>query len=323
MPASFPGHRSLLSCLITCLLLAGCAEKTEQEQLAELRDGFTYKRYRQVSEKGLPAAYAAWSVSSEWAETGLVPPFTPETECLAHALLGYSALTANRGTLAIAEADIVTALPACHDLAQASAALRSVAFQRLEWPQLAREESELATYGGAKSDSTNVQQALTQALVIHVVLGYAALADKNPARAQIHIDAIALVLEQPWMGELGRAGLAIQQGDVRQGLVALKGLSNNPKVPADVRGYLQEIIGQIESQTGDVDSSLWTTRVFAMIIWRELRAHGPESLQRLVGFVDQQNGKLGQITEEGKGMLKQWWDATRARLPAGGGSADD
>jgi len=314
MPIPHPARRQLLGCLVVGLLLVGCAEKTEQQQLADLRDGFTYKHYRQISEKGLPAAYAAWAVSSEWADAGTVPPLTPESECLAHALLGYSALTANRGTLAIAEADIVTALPACHDLLQASAALRSVAFQRLEWPQLARQESELATYGGAKQDSANAQQALTQALVIHVVLGYAALSDKNPARAQIHIDAIALTLEQPWLAELGRAGLAVQQGDVRQGLVALKELSNNPQVPPDVRAYLQQIIGQIEADTGNVDSSLWTTRVFAMIIWRELNAHGPEGLRRLMGFVDQQNGKLEQMTEQGKGALKQWWDAARARL---------
>ena len=209
MPAPRPGCRHLLSFLVVGLVLAGCAEKTEHEQLAGLRDGFTYRQYRQLSENGLPAAYAAWTVGSEWADPGTVPPpFSPEAECLAHALLGYSALTADRGTLAIAEADIITALPACNDLARVSAALRAVAFQRLEWPQLAREESDLATFGGARIGSPDAQRDSTQALVIHVVLGYAALSDRNPARAQIHIDAIALMLEQPWMSELAGAGLA-------------------------------------------------------------------------------------------------------------------
>lgn len=323
MLAPRPGYRRLLGCLFAGLLLAGCAEKTEQEQLAELRNGLTYKQYRQLSERGMPAAYTVWAVSSKWADTGLIPPFSPDTECLAHVLVGYSALTADRGTLAIAEADIVSALPACAYLAQASAALRSVAFQRLGWSQLAREENELATYGGAKSDSPDVQQAVVQALVIHVVLGYAALADSNPDRAQIHIDAIALVLEQPWIGELGTAGLAIQQGDVRQGLVAIKRLSDNPAVPPEVRQLLQEAIGQIESRTGSVDSSLWTTRVLAMVIWRELRVHGPENLRWLVGFVDQYKGGLGQISEGGKSWLTQWWDAARARLSSRTDGAGD
>ena len=323
MRSSHPARRRLLGCIALCLLLGACAEKTEQQQLAELRDGFTYKRYRQVSEKGLPAAYAAYAAGSQWADAGPVPPFTPDTECLAHALLGYSALTANRGTLAIAEADIVDALPACKALVQPSAALRSVAFQRLEWPQLAREQSELATFGNAPRNAANDEQAVTQALVIHAVLGYAALSDKDAARAQVHIEAIALILQQPWLVELGNAGLAIQQGDLRQGLVALKGLSNNPQVPADVRGYLQQMITEIEAETGNVDSSLWTARVFAMIIWREARVHGPQGLRSLIGFVDQQTGSLGEATEQGKGMLKSWWDRTREKFRNNGRPSDD
>lgn len=314
MPMPRPRRHRLLSCIFASLLLTACGEKTEQQQLDALRDSFTYKRYRQVSHKGLPAAYATWALSSQLTNGKPVPPLTQGNECLVHALLGYSALTANRGTLAIAEADIVDALPACKDLDQISAALRSVAFQRLEWPQLARAQSERATYGGPRSSAVNAEQALVQALVIHAVLGYAALADKDAARAQVHVEAIALILELPWLIELGNAGLAIQQGDLRQGLVALKRLSNDPHVPAEVRDYLQQVIGEIEAETGSVDSSLWTARVFAMIVWREARLHGPQGMRSLIGFVDQQNGKLGQMTEEGKGMLAGWWDSARELL---------
>lgn len=323
MPTPHPVRGRVFACLAACLLLAGCGEKTEQQQLAALHDSFTYKRYRQLSEKGLPAAYAAWAAGSQWAEAEPPPPFTPETECLVHALLGYSALTANRGTLAIAEADIVDALPACSDLKQPSAALRAVAYQRLEWPQLAHEQSQLATFGTATGNAADAEQALTQALVIHAVLGYAALSDKNAARAQVHIDAIALILQQPWLGELGKAGLAIQQGDVRQGLVALKVLSNNPQVPTEVRSYLQQMIAEIEADTGDVDSSLWTARVFAMIIWREARLHGPQGVRSLIGFVDQQSGRLDQVGEQGKGMLQGWWNTAREKLRGSGSNSRD
>ena len=39
------------------VLLSDCRSKTEAEQLAQLREGFAYTRYRQLSENAIPGSY--------------------------------------------------------------------------------------------------------------------------------------------------------------------------------------------------------------------------------------------------------------------------
>lgn len=306
------------------LLLAACGEKTEQQQLDALRDSVSYTQYRRLSQHGLPASYNAWREGMRLAGSKEpTPELTPDTECMIHGLLGYSALSADRTLIAIAESDIVDALPACPQYAQISAALRSVAFHRREWPQLADQQSEFAINGGKALDAQQTNDALMRMLIVHAALGYKAISDKRWDRAQIHIDAIALSLKQPWLSELGRAGLAINNGDVREGLVLLKRLSENPQVPQDVRTYLGGLIAQVEADTGNVDSSLWMAKVFARIVWGEIKRHGPEGLAGLMAFVDQQSGKVDQLVDDGKGMLDGWWQAAKAQLQSNGKPHDD
>jgi hypothetical protein len=312
-----------LTAVAGVLILAGCGEKTEQEQLEALRDSLTYTQYRRLSHHGLPASYNAWREGMRMAGSEPTPELTPDTECMIHGLLGYSALSADRSTIAIAESDIVDALPACRDYAQISAALRSVAFHRREWPQLAEQQSEFAINGGKTLDAGQATEARMRMLIVHAALGYKAITDKRWDRAQVHIDAIALSLKQPWLSELGRAGLAINNGDVREGLVMLKRLSENPQVPPEARAYLGELIGQIEAETGDVDSSLWMARVFTKVVWGEIKRHGPDGLASLMEFVDQQSAKVDQLMGDGKGMLDGWWQSAKERLRSDGKSFDD
>lgn len=311
MRLSYRPFRWLAVLAASLLLLTACGEKTEQQQLDALRSGFIYKRYSQASRQGVPVAYEAWRLGARLAESEPPPALTPEDECMIHGLLGYSALIGSKTTMAIAEADIVDDSPACQNYNQITAALRAVAFKRNQWPYLAHEQSELAASGGKVLNEQKTIEARRRMLVIHVLLGYLAISDGDWERSQVHSDAIAIALEQPWIRDFCRAANAIASGDVRQGLVTFKKLARNPQVPLTIRTELQQAIAEVEAETGPVDSRLWTARLFAMVVWQEIKEHEANGLGGMMAFVDQHAAGFGQALQEGKGMLGRWGDSAK------------
>lgn len=311
------GRRLALAAL--ALALAACGAKSETEQLADLREGLTYTQYRRVSENGLPAALEAYRLGARLGDkAGMAPPELPELGpadlCIAHLLLAYGALGAGKTTVAVAETDIVEAqdCAAFDDLAAAS--LRSVAFQRLQWPQLAQQESEKVW--AAQRASRSDQGPGMQMLALHLGLGYLAVSEKRWDRAQVHADALGQMLRAPWLGKIAEAGVAVQEGRTRDALVALKRISEDPGVPAGLRKELAGLIAQAEAKGGDVDSFAFMPRLATTLAWDAVRAHGPEAMRAATRFADEQALKpMGESLHEGIGQAGEaaggWWRKLR------------
>lgn len=314
------GRFLVLAALV--LALTACGAKSETEQLADLRDGLTYGSYRRASESGLPAALEAYRLGAQLSgKAGVAPPELPELGpadlCIAHLLLAYGALGADKTTIAVAETDIVEAqdCAAFDDLAAAS--LRSVAFQRLQWPQLAQAESERVWAAQGEGDFD--KSPAGQMLALHLGLGYLAVSEKRWDRAQIHADALGQMLRAPWLGKIAAAGVAVQEGRTRDALVALKRISEDPAVPASLRKELAGFIAQAEAKGGDVDSFAFMPRLLTVLAWDAVQAHGPEAMRAATRFADEQALKpVGESLQKGVGQAGDvaggWWRKARETL---------
>lgn len=313
------------------LSLAACGAKSETEQLAELRDGLAYTQYRRVSESGLPAALDAYRLGAQWSgKAGVtapeLPPLGAADFCVAHLLLAYAALGADKSTLAVAEADIVEAQDCAPFDDLAAASLRSVAFHRLEWPQLAQAESDRvwAAPRAAGAEKTPAGQMLA----LHLGLGYLAVSEKRWDRAQIHADALGQQLRAPWLGKIAAAGVAVQEGRVGEALVELKRLSQDSSVPVGVRKELAALIAQAEAKGGDVDSFAFMPRLIATLTWDAAKQHGPAAVRAAAGLADEQTLRpMGESLQKGVGQAGDaaghWWNQAREALaPSADAPAD-
>ncbi|MBN7135019.1 hypothetical protein A7A76_01300 [Lysobacter enzymogenes] len=309
--------------------LAACGAKSESEQLADLRDGLTYTQYRRVSENGLPAALATYRFGAQFSDKAGIagsdlPELGPADLCIAHLLLAYGALGADKTTLALAETDIVEAQECAAFDNLAAASLRSVAFQRLQWPQLAQAESERVW--AAQGDGDFDQGPAGQMLALHLGLGYLAVSEKRWDRAQVHADALGQMLRAPWLGQIAGAGVAVQEGRTRDALVALKRLSADPSVPAELRKELAGLIAQAEAKGDDVDSFAFMPRLATSLAWDAVQAHGPEAMRAATRFADEQALKpMGESLQKGVGQAGDvaggWWRKAREALTSPGPQA--
>ncbi|MGO4776901.1 hypothetical protein AB4084_15580, partial [Lysobacter sp. 2RAB21] len=210
-----PALRRALSLAVLAIVLSGCGDKSETEQLTDLRDGLAYTNYRRVSENGMPTAIAAYRKGAQW--SGQTPPveFSEADTCVMHVLLAYGALIADKSTIALAESDIVEAGDCAPFDRVAANSLRSVVFRRQEWPQLAQAESDKAW--AAPKQAGQDKAPAEQVMILHLTLAYLAVSEQRWDRAQLHIDALAQLLRQPWMSDLPRAGIAFKEGRTGDG----------------------------------------------------------------------------------------------------------
>lgn len=308
LPRTTGGPQRALTAGIVALLLAagGCAKKSEAEQLAALREGFTYKRYQQVSGTGLPTALEAYRKASELSGKP-VEPFTAEELCVARTLLAYSALTFDKQTLVIAESDLIDR-NGCDALTRhAAQSLRVVVFQRRSWHGLAHEHSQVdpAGLGDARKD------AMARLAALHLVLIYTGAMDKRWDRVVLQVEGLAALIGTPWLGEIGNACLDIHEGRTRDGLRRIKRLSENPHVPEQVRTELATAIAAFEAEAGNLDDSM--TRLLLRMVWLAIRDHGPERLRMLAGFVeDNAWNRLASAPDDLRAGLSERWRRWRA-----------
>lgn len=296
--------------LVLLVALVACGEKSESEQLAELRDGVVYTQYRRASEAGLPGGIAAYRKGLEW--SGQRPPadFTPADLCAMRVLLAYGALIADKSTGAIAESDIVEA-GGCSDFDRlAASSLRAVAFQRMEWPGLAKQESENVWSAPQKPDDKLAP--VDHLIVLHIGLGYLAVNEQRWDHAQLHFDALATLMQQPWLSELPRAGAAFHEGRPQEGLITLKRLSRDPGAPEPVRDVLSRWIARIEARVGDVDSVAFMPRLIAAVTWELVEKEGPDALAVTARFVEDRawkpfNQSLQTGTDKARDLVEAWW----------------
>lgn len=330
----------IASAVLLTVALAACGNKSETEQLAELRGGIAYTQYRRLSENGLPGGLAAYQKGLQWTgenwasngrtlnnEASKSPvadlpkgDFSQAELCVVHVLLAYGALIANKNTLALAESDIVEA-QSCGAFDRAAAtSLRAVVFQREQWPGLARLEGEKAW--ALPTQAGEDLPPAEHVMVLHAALAYFAASEQEWERAQLHFDALGQLAGQPWFAQLPPAGIAFRQGRTRDGLIALKKLSVDPSAPADVRKELVALIAKVEAKGGDVDSAVFMPRLVATLSWELIASEGPQLLRTATGFAEQQADwtALGESVKDGTGQARaaaaQWWNQAREAVTA-------
>lgn len=309
-------HSALLrvSAIVLITALSACGAKSETEQLAELRDGLIYSQYRRASQTGMPTAIDAYRKGAQWTGAGAPPEFTNKDHCTMHVLLAYGALIADKSTISLAESDIVESA-GCDEFNRVAAdSLRAVIFRRNEWPQLAKAESDKVW--STPTMPADTSQPIASVMILHVTLAYLAVSEERWDLAQLHIDALALLLKQPWMSDLPRAGIAFQEGRNGDALIALKHMSEDPTAPPAVRAEVERFIAQIEGKAGLVDSFAFMPKLVAVLTWEAIKQHGPEVIKTTARFAEHQAWKpLNDSVKDGAGKAREvagsWWNKVR------------
>ncbi|MGO1072972.1 hypothetical protein [Lysobacter sp. CA199] len=306
------------------IALSACGGKSEAEQLAAMRDGLVYAQYRQVSENALPGGLAAYRKGLQWTGENWagnrLPADLPKGDfsqadlCVTHVLLAYGALIADKRSIALAESDIVDAQQCGAFDRAAATSLRSVVFQREQWPELAQRESEKAW--ALPKQAGEDQPPVEHVIVMHAALAYFAASEQEWERAQVHFDALAQLLRQPWFAQLPPAGIAFKEGRTQDGLITLKKLSQDPSAPDAVRKELVALIAKIETKGGDVDSMIFMPRLVAVLGWEAIQAEGPQLLRTVTGFAEDKTwAAAGGSVKEGAGKAQvaaaSWWNKAR------------
>ena len=269
-----------------CVFLTACSKKSETEQLADMRDSFTYSKYMLLSENGLALGLKAYQQGVKLSGSEKMPPITQNEVCLARTLLAYGALVANKNKIALAESDLIDKENCDTFMRGAAGSLRGVIFHREKWPGLAAEETQQSQ--SLLATVSNKKTADTQLMALHLALGSNAVMQKDYERAQVHADALALVMEAPWLGKLAQASIHFKEGKVTDGVRDVKRLSEDQSVPPEIRAELAKGIQEIESKTGNVDAPAFMTRVLIRGIWDVATEKSSGALSQVSGFVKSQ-----------------------------------
>lgn len=269
-----------------CLFLTACSKKSETEQLADMRDSFTYSKYALLSENGLSLGLKAYQQGVKISGTEKMPEITKNEGCIARTLLAYGALVADKNKIALAESDLIDKENCDVFMRGAAGSLRGVIFHREKWPGLAATETQQSqTLLASVADK---ETADTQLMALHLALGSNAVMQKDYERAQIHADALALVMEAPWLGKLAQATIHFKEGKVTDGVRDVKRLSEDASVPAEIRAELTKGIKEIESKTGSVDAPAFMGRVLIRGVWDIATEKSSGALSQVSGFVKSQ-----------------------------------
>ena len=272
--------------IAVCLFLTACSKKSETEQLADMRDSFTYSKYALLSENGLALGLKAYQQGVKISGSEQMPEITQNEVCIARTLLAYGALVADKNKIALAESDLIDKENCDTFMRGAAGSLRGVIFHREKWPELAAQETKQSqTLLATVSDK---ETADTQLMALHLALGSNAVMQKDYERAQVHADALALVMESPWLGKLAQATIHFKEGKVTDGVRDVKRLSEDETVPLEVRTELAKGIKEIESKTGSVDAPAFMGRVLIRGVWDMAMEKSSGALSQVSGFVKSQ-----------------------------------
>jgi len=276
----------LLTVVVGCFGITACSKKTETEQLAEMRDTFTYSKYSLLSSKGLSLGLKGYQKGVELSGKTEMPAITQNEVCVARTLLAYGALISDKNTIALAESDLIDQENCDVFMRGAAGSLRGVIFHREKWPTLADQETKKSQ--AMLANMSNQADAEAQMIALHLALGSNAVMQKDYERAQVHVDGLALLLGTPWLGKLSQASIHLKEGNLTESVRILKRLSEDPSVPDEIRNELVKGIKEIESKTGNVDSPAFMTRVLMRGIWDAATEKSAGALAQVSGFVKSQ-----------------------------------
>ncbi|MEO8000727.1 MAG: hypothetical protein ABI644_02540 [Arenimonas sp.] len=267
------------------IVLTACGKSSEAEQLAQLRDSFTYKQYRRISEKGVPVGLRAYVASSASLDIKEAPKVTPDNICVGRLALAYGATVKKTYTIALVETDIVQASVDCKPEDRAIAdSIRAIVFQNLQWPTLAIAESRKAR---ASKDSLSGESFADRAMIMHLAFAYLHITQKEWKEAKFHIDGIAVLIEQPWVSKIGDFALAVNEKRLEDALRIAQEISTDPAVPAEVRSYFAKIYADMGGDIARMATDpKFLAEMISRILWSAAKESGSEQWKKLSAFAD-------------------------------------
>lgn len=265
--------------------LAGCGKSGEEEQLAELRDSFSYKQYRRVSEKGVPVGLQAYVAGSASLDIKQAPKITPDNICIVRLALAYGAVLKKSYTVALVETDIIQASSDCRPEDRAIAdSIRAIVFQNLKWPNLAIAESRKAR---ASKDSLSGESFADRALMMHMAFAYLHASEKQWKEAKFHIDGIAVLVEKPWISKVGDFALAVNEKRLKDAIRIAQEISTDPCVPIEVRRYFSEIYADMGGDIARMATDpAFLAEMMSQILWSAAKESGSAQWKKVNAFAD-------------------------------------
>jgi hypothetical protein len=270
----------LLPALFALNFSACSDEKTQREQYEDATSGITFRAYKTTSSTAVGPAVTLYNSQ----KTDSLPPIDPT---YAHLLVGYGWTVSGKPAMAFAEADL--AQEEGDTTAQYLArSLRSIAMYEQGWDSLAHEEAEQSKKL-LKPDADAQYEVAT----FYVLMGLAQAYDKDFAQSKFYFAGFANETGIHWPYKLTDAIDDFQHNRLQEGLVKLKALSQDPAVPPALQRALAEQITVIETQAGDVNSSLFWPRLISAVVLEQLKKSSNSQIGQVVQMVESLRAKIG------------------------------
>ncbi len=268
---------SLRCLLVVCAVMGfitGCDfTKTEQEQYADLQDGFIYKSYQKISRKTVPLAVTTYKREHE-----KISDDTPVnlTNFDTHFGLALLLVTTFKYDLALAESNISSEY-AVSDVEKALAqSLISFIMYQKKWPTLAREQSAQANalLKGAELDGEiSVEQLHDMFAVVFLLLAFQ---ESDEQLMQEVLPRISWVQSNAEVGSLCEALMLIRLGDYTKGFNQLEQLANDADVSPELKADIQNITHALKEAAGLPEDEklgeIMTMKVVLKILMSQLKA---------------------------------------------------
>lgn len=278
----------LLIILSLLILFAGCSPNTlrkQRKQYEKATSGVKYKGYKTASKFAMGEAMEVYNDQ----QSDSLKIHTP----YAHLLLGYFWTVSGKSSFAFAEADIVEEkYSSGHDahVKYHGQNLRAITMDQAGWHKLAMEE---ATKARQYVSTDQVSNRKYEAAVIHLLMGTFYITEKDFVKARPFWSSFGTQTGIQWPYQVCDAAAEFQVGNVQQGLVNIKIISQDPAVPKPIRDELAVQLEKIETHAGSsVNSSLFWPSIIGKIIWQEFKNSSHQSLSKVAKSIEDVGAKL-------------------------------
>lgn len=275
----------IFSLSLIALLFTACGsdKPSEKEQYEEIRSSFKYKTYKVLSQgsvKIISDGYNKTLDSAGW----------KVEDSYVRLMLGYYWAISAHPAFAFAEADILTENAATGNLSFLAAMLNSCTMYQMGWTTLAKEESDKGMSLAAKGPDKELLE--TETMIFHLLIGTVCVQQENYDAAKFHFAGFSQLsgIEYPY--ELIDIMVDIKKHDIQAGLKKAKLLSDNPKVPQEIRDELKVIVAEAEKKGGDVNSSMFWPKIISSVIMDEMKKSSSKGISGMMNMVGTATEKL-------------------------------
>jgi hypothetical protein len=263
---------------ISLFLVMSCGkEKTERQKFEEMKTGLKYKTYALASRKAVSPVVALYNQQREKG----IPELTETTVRL---FLAYGWAVTRKPTYAIAEAEILKENDKEIKMALLAQSVIAIALYEEGLQNVAHEESEKAL--AMAKQNPDFEYNKETMILIHLILASLGIQTENHEMARFHFAGFSELTQIEWPYRLFDACLDIKTGNIQAGLAKMKKLSQDEKIPVELRKSISDGIKAVETKAGPVDSKLFVPRSITYILFRELKTKGSATIQQIATLAD-------------------------------------